>query len=176
MVKNDTAGTETFVAKVTKTRNKKGTDYFIYRLNVPNRVAEQLKMSENDYLVLAAKKAEWYHLIDWSEATNTWVKLPTEIKDKIIEDGLYKPEESGLLMPIIFQTYAKTYDLRAKLIYESNFQGMYQSAQDLKAATTVEGTLQLRPGQPSEQSLGVQTPLATATWDSDKLQWILNRA
>jgi NAD(P)H-hydrate repair Nnr-like enzyme with NAD(P)H-hydrate epimerase domain len=42
-----------------------------------------------DFLFFKAKKAQWYHMLDWEMMENTWRMLPAEIKQKVIMDGLY---------------------------------------------------------------------------------------
>lgn len=36
-----------------------------------------------------AKKAQWYHMMDWKAMTNTWTMLPEDIRRRIVFDGLY---------------------------------------------------------------------------------------
>ncbi len=86
---------ETFVAKASRIRNRRGKEYFVYRVNIPSEVAEKLELGEHDYLLLTAQKAEWYHLLDWSEMKITWSKLPEDVKAKITASGLISmPKEA----------------------------------------------------------------------------------
>jgi len=48
----------TFVTKVTKTRNRKGKNYFIYRVNVSSEVAEELEPGDQDYLFDQSKESK----------------------------------------------------------------------------------------------------------------------
>ncbi len=88
---------ETFVAKVSRIRNRRGKDkdYFIYRVNLPTEVAEKLGLEEHDYLLLAAQKAEWYHLLDWSKMKATWDKLPEDMRTKIAASDLFTVPEAA---------------------------------------------------------------------------------
>ena len=36
-----------------------------------------------------AKKAQWYHMLDWGKMENTWKMLPNDVRNRIIFDGLY---------------------------------------------------------------------------------------
>jgi hypothetical protein len=82
----------TFVAKVKKIRNRKGKNYFIYRVNLPASASKDLKIGEEDYLLINARKAEWYHLLDWPTMKKTWDKLPLSVKNDIVTSGLSTPE------------------------------------------------------------------------------------
>lgn len=76
-----------FVAKVQKTKTRKGKDYFIYRMTIPKEMAKEIGLEGGDYLFLRAKKAQWYHMLDWKTMGDTWRMLPQEIRDRIIIDG-----------------------------------------------------------------------------------------
>ncbi|MEM4165526.1 MAG: hypothetical protein QXJ86_06770 [Nitrososphaerales archaeon] len=78
---------EVFVAKVSKVKNSRSGRYFVYRFNLPKKIGEKLMLKEGDYVLFKAKKAKWYHLLDWSKMTATYQMLPDELKRKIAEDG-----------------------------------------------------------------------------------------
>jgi hypothetical protein len=40
-------------------------------------------------LFFKAKKAEWYHMLDWNEVGKASNMLPDEIRNRLIIDGLY---------------------------------------------------------------------------------------
>ena len=81
-----------FVAKVKKIRNRKGKNYFIYRVNIPVSASKKLEIGDEDYLLINARKAEWYHLLDWTTMKKTWDKLPASVKTDIVKSGLSTPE------------------------------------------------------------------------------------
>lgn len=76
-----------FVAKVQKTKTRKGKDYFIFRTTIPKEMAKKIGVEGGDYLLFKAKKAKWYHMLDWKTMGNTWRMLPNEIRERIIIDG-----------------------------------------------------------------------------------------
>ena len=89
--------TQTFVAKVSRIRNRRseGKDYYIYRLNIPSNVAKKLQLAGQEYLLLTVEKAEWYHLLDWSKMKpESFKRLPEDVKAKIKKAGLTPKEEA----------------------------------------------------------------------------------
>ena len=78
-----------FVAKLQKAKTRKGKDYFVLRTTIPKEVTEKINVNAGDYLFFKAKKAEWYHMMDWSSMQNTWKMLPDDIKKKVLTDGLF---------------------------------------------------------------------------------------
>jgi hypothetical protein len=89
--------TKVFVAKVSRITNNKTKNYYVHRINIPSDVVEELNLGKDDFLLLKAKKAEWYNMLDWSEMKTTWDKLPQVIKNKIQEDrGFDETEHSNL--------------------------------------------------------------------------------
>ena len=78
-----------FVAKLQKAKTRKDKDYFVLRATIPKEVTEKINVNVGDYLFFKAKKAEWYHMMDWSSMQNTWRMLPDDIKKKVLTDGLY---------------------------------------------------------------------------------------
>lgn len=78
-----------FVAKLQKAKTRRDKDYFILRATIPKEVTEKMNVNVGDYLFFKAKKAEWYHMMDWSSMQNTWKMLPDDIKKKVLTDGLY---------------------------------------------------------------------------------------
>src|SRR5919197_1040167 len=82
-----------FVAKVSsvKTRTKDNKDYFVFRMNIPKEVADQLSLVKDDYLFLRAMKAKWYHMVNWQEMPLTWEKMPNQLRDEILSSGMEVP-------------------------------------------------------------------------------------
>ncbi len=78
-----------FVAKLQKARTRKNKNYFILRTTIPKNVTERIGAKAGDYLFFKAKKAEWYHMLDWNEMSRTWQMLPDEIRNRLMFDGLY---------------------------------------------------------------------------------------
>ncbi len=81
--------TKVFVAKVNRIINDKANNYCIHRINIPSNVVKELHLEKEDFLLFKVKKAEWYDMLDWTEMKTTWNKLPSEIKKKIQEDGIF---------------------------------------------------------------------------------------
>lgn len=92
-------GYEPFVAKVQKAKTRKDKDYFVLRVSVPKNVAQKLDTQPGDYLFFRAKKAEWYHMLDWREMGNAWQMLPPSIRDEIILSGLPNPLRPEMIIP-----------------------------------------------------------------------------
>lgn len=86
-----TLGFSTFVAKLQKAKTRKDKDYFVLRTTIPKSIAEEMKAGAGEYIFVKAKKAEWYHMLDWKEMKNTWQMLPNNIKKKVIMDGVTVP-------------------------------------------------------------------------------------
>ena len=81
-----------FPVKVYASKNRKGKDYFVYKVTIPKKVAKELKIKKDDYLLLKASRAEWFHLLDWGKMQSTWTRLPDHMKARIRESGLKVPE------------------------------------------------------------------------------------
>lgn len=79
----------TFVAKLQKAKTRKDKDYYVLRTTVPKEIAEKIDANSGDFLFFKAKKAQWYHMLDWEAMENTWKMLPDEIKQRVVMDGLY---------------------------------------------------------------------------------------
>lgn len=77
-----------FVAKMQKAKTRKGKDYFVLRATIPKDVVEKIQAKPGDYLFFKAKKAKWFHMVNWQEMKNTWNMLPGDVKDQVIMDGL----------------------------------------------------------------------------------------
>lgn len=57
---------DVFIAKVSATKTKiKGQSYVSFRLTVPKKIVEKMRLNDGDYLLAIAKKASWYHLLEW---------------------------------------------------------------------------------------------------------------
>lgn len=78
-----------FVAKIQKAKTRKGKDYYVSRITVPKDLIKKTDAEPGDYLFFKAKKAQWYHMLDWKTMENTWKMLPHEIRQRVILDGLY---------------------------------------------------------------------------------------
>ena len=90
----------TFVAKIQKAKTRKDKDYFVLRATVPKNVAKKIDAKPGDYLFFQAKKAEWFHMLDWKKMEITWQMLPEEIRHRAIFEGLPypgAPSQTGLL-------------------------------------------------------------------------------
>jgi len=88
-----------FVGKVQKAKTRKNKSYFVLRTTIPKDVAEEIKAEPGDYLFFKAKKAQWYHMLDWSQMANAWNMLPKETKIQAILDGVYRQGVSGQAIP-----------------------------------------------------------------------------
>jgi hypothetical protein len=78
-----------FVAKIHKAKTRKNRNYYVLRTTLPKEVAEKIGAKEGDYLFFRAKKAQWFHMLDWETMDNTWKLLPDDFKNRIIMDGLH---------------------------------------------------------------------------------------
>jgi hypothetical protein len=88
-----------FSAKVYSSKSRKGKDYYVYKVTIPKKVANQLGIKTDDYLLLKAMKAEWFHLLNWEQMEPTWTRLPDSIKERIRESGLPVPPSPIRIMP-----------------------------------------------------------------------------
>jgi hypothetical protein len=88
-----------FVAKTQKVKTRKDKEYFVLRVNIPKNVAERVGIGPGDYLLLRAKKAKWFHMIDWTAMQDTWRMLPDEVKKEIVFSGLPNPGVSYPISP-----------------------------------------------------------------------------
>jgi len=80
-----------FVSKIQKVRTRRDKDYFIFRVTVPKDVAEKTGVQAGEFLLFKAKKAEWYHMLDWSQMQEAWQRLPQETQNRIVLSGLPYP-------------------------------------------------------------------------------------
>jgi len=88
-----------FPAKVYSSKTRKGKDYYVYKVTIPKKVANELGIKTDDYLLLKAMKAEWFHLLSWKEMEPTWTRLPDSIKERIHESGLPVPPSPVKITP-----------------------------------------------------------------------------
>jgi len=86
---------EPFVAKLQKAKTRKGRDYFVLRVSIPKDAARKLEVGAGDYVFFKAKKAEWFHMLDWSQMKGTWNILPEEVKQEVYLSGLVQPPTAG---------------------------------------------------------------------------------
>lgn len=77
-----------FVAKVQKAKTRKNKDYFVLRTTIPKEISEKIGAKAGEYLFFRAKKAQWYHMLNWETMDNTWAMLPQEIQTRLTLDGL----------------------------------------------------------------------------------------
>lgn len=80
-----------FVAKLQKAKTRKGKDYFVLRVIIPKDAAKKIDAKPNEYVFFRAKKAMWYHMMDWNQMAATWQMLPNEIQKEVISSGLPNP-------------------------------------------------------------------------------------
>jgi len=97
-----------FVAKVQKAKTRKNKDYFILRVSVPKDVAKKIDAQAGEYLFFKAKKAEWYHMLDWSKMETTWQMLPNGIKNQTILEGLSYPGAEDQISTVPRQAFGTT--------------------------------------------------------------------
>src|SRR5713226_1418312 len=86
-----------FVAKAQKAKTRKGKNYFVLRVTIPKEIAEKIEAGPDDFLILKAKKAQWYHMVNWTEMGATWKMLPQNIKEGVTLSGLPNPDLPKLL-------------------------------------------------------------------------------
>ncbi len=73
------SGINVFTAKVSATKTKiKGQSYASYRLTIQKKIVEKLDLNDGDYALLFAKKASWYHLLEWDK--EHFAMLPENIR------------------------------------------------------------------------------------------------
>ena len=71
-----------FTARISATKTKiRGQSYISYRLTVPKKIVEKMGLNDGDHLLLIAKKAKWYHLLDWDD--EHFSMLPENIRLEI---------------------------------------------------------------------------------------------
>jgi hypothetical protein len=87
----------TFVAKAQRTKTRKGKDYFVLRITLPKDKTEKMNANPDDFLLIRAKKALWYHMMKWNEMEPAWRMLPQEIKIDVIMAGLPNPDMKSLV-------------------------------------------------------------------------------
>jgi hypothetical protein len=73
-----------FVRKVSVTKSRKnGKEYITYWITVPTDKARELGLREGDHLLIRAKKAKRFHLLDWDEMRDVYEMLPEEIRREV---------------------------------------------------------------------------------------------
>jgi len=87
-----------FVAKMQKAKTRKNKDYFVLRATIPKDVTKKIGVKPGEYLFFKAKKAQWYHMLDWQKMGNTWKMLPDNVRNEIILGGLCQETVSGITM------------------------------------------------------------------------------
>jgi hypothetical protein len=86
-----------FVAKPVKVKTRAGKDYFVLRVTIPKDVSTRLQVGAEDYLLVRAKVAQWYHMLDWASMPEAWERLPPEFKALLAQSGLAAPAAKGEL-------------------------------------------------------------------------------
>lgn len=81
-----------FTAKVKKIKTHKDKDYFVFRITMPKDEAEKLEMKDEDYLLIIAQKAKWYHMLKWDQLPDTWSLLPEEVQREVKELHMPTPK------------------------------------------------------------------------------------
>jgi hypothetical protein len=87
---------ETFVAKPIRVRTRKGKDYHVVRITVPKEIVERLNPKDDDYLLLQARIAQWFHLVDWEKLPNVWKKLPSGLQHEVLVSGVFSVSTPGV--------------------------------------------------------------------------------
>lgn len=99
-----------FAAKVSATKTKiNGQSYVSYRLTVPKKTVEKMNIKDGDYLLIIAKKASWFHLLEWDDEhfnmlpENIRLELSAiqkaqEAEEVSIQIGATKPQGGNLNM------------------------------------------------------------------------------
>jgi hypothetical protein len=83
---------EPFVAKLQKAKTRKNKEYFVLRASVPKDAAEKMKVGPGDYVFFRAKKAQWFHMLDWRQMKSTWNLLPEDVRQEVYLAGLVQPQ------------------------------------------------------------------------------------
>ena len=90
----DTGRSDVFIVKVKKQDySDRKNAFYEMRAVVPLNVVKGLGLKELDYVIVTAKRAEWFHVVDWLADPIAFDKLPQDIKQKIIESGLPYPKD-----------------------------------------------------------------------------------
>ena len=89
-----------FVARVHRVKTRRGKDYSVLRLTIPKEAGESIGIASNELLFLMAQKAEWYHMIDWSEMKEAWARLPNEMKSTLQYFGLVSMSPAGEIVSL----------------------------------------------------------------------------
>lgn len=77
-----------FVARVHRVRTRKGREYSVLRMTVPKEAGQALNVETNEFLFVMAQKAQWYHMIDWTQMPEAWARLPQEMQGLLQLYGL----------------------------------------------------------------------------------------
>lgn len=78
-----------FVAKIQKAKTRKNKNYFVSRTTIPKEIVQKIGVKAGEFIFFRAKKAQWYHMVDWKAMTNTWEMLPEDVRRRVVLDGLY---------------------------------------------------------------------------------------
>ncbi len=80
-----------FVARPIRVKTRKGKDYHVVRVTIPRDVVDRLGVQKDDYLLLRAKVAQWYHMLNWAQMPEVWRKLPGEVQREVYLSNLSPP-------------------------------------------------------------------------------------
>jgi hypothetical protein len=120
-----------FVAKSVRIKNNKKNDYYLYRLTIPKEIVKTLDLKGSEHLLVNLKKAEWYHLLDWSKMDKAWDMLPDKVKGEVLSLGF--PTPIGQVSPA-----------GLNIASDSNLSRIYNSA---SSTASITGTIhQTVPG------------------------------
>ena len=72
-----------------KAKTRKNKDYFVLRATIPKEIVQKTGVKAGEFMFFRAKKAQWYHMMDWKAMTNTWAMLPDDVRRRVVLDGLY---------------------------------------------------------------------------------------
>ena len=70
-------------------------EYIIYRASIPIKKAEEMKLGDDELLLVLARKPEWYHLMNWEDKDNKeilWPRIPEKIRIELCSLGLAPKE------------------------------------------------------------------------------------
>ena len=77
-------GVRVFVARVLGVRPKLNNHpYRSYRITLPVKLVDEMGLKEGDHVLVFIRKANWYHLVDWSEDPDAANELPEAIRREI---------------------------------------------------------------------------------------------
>jgi bifunctional DNA-binding transcriptional regulator/antitoxin component of YhaV-PrlF toxin-antitoxin module len=77
-------GVRVLVARIWSSKPKlNGRAYKNYRITLPVKLVDEMGLKEGDHVLVFIRKANWYHLVDWSEDPDAVNELPEAIRSEI---------------------------------------------------------------------------------------------